>query len=258
MYSVTVMAASRTTILDRIYLRRRQNVGWRPSYETGRITREDAADRGHERLSRLASRLESYTGASLESRRALDFGCGWGRLAIPLAKRCEHVYGVDVSSAVLQKAEGNADRANVRNIEWLQTERLGELCGRYDLLISMHVFQHIPVGEGERLFTTVVHGLRPGGVAAINLVLRPSHPWAGLLGQLTRPPRRSASSPNGAGGRRQSRLKMLREYRHMLMGAYSLHRLGRLLADEGVADWHVQFRRGANPYDAATIFFRKD
>jgi trans-aconitate methyltransferase len=246
-------------IYDRVYLRRRRNVGWRPSYKTGRITREDAADKGYKQLDRLASKIQAYTGASLESRRALDFGCGWGRLAIPLAERCERVYGVDVSPAVLQEAERNANRVNVSNIEWLETERLSELSGRYDLLISTAVFQHIPVREGERLFATLVHGLRPGGVAAVNMVLRPSHPWVELFRWIRSSPRSSPSPPNMPRGRAQSHVQMLRQHRHMLMGAYSLNRLGRLLANEGVSVWHARFMRGtASPFDAVTIFFRKD
>src|SRR5580700_9118948 len=33
--------------------------------------------------------------------RALDFGCGVGRLALPLARRCQEVVGVDVSDSML-------------------------------------------------------------------------------------------------------------------------------------------------------------
>jgi 2-polyprenyl-3-methyl-5-hydroxy-6-metoxy-1,4-benzoquinol methylase len=245
-------------VYNRVYQRRRRNAGWLPRYEKGRVTREEAADRGSQQLERLAQRIQAYTGASLESRRALDFGCGWGRLAIPLAERCEHVYGVDISPAVLQKAERGAEEANVTNVEWLQTESLSTLSGRYDLLISTHVFQHIPSREGEQLLTTLVHGLSQGGVAAINLVLRPSHPWLELLPWAKRQSRSLPDRPGTSHGRSGSRLKLLRKHRHMLMGAYSLNRLGELLADEGILVWHVRFIRKAGAYDSATIFFRKD
>jgi ubiquinone/menaquinone biosynthesis C-methylase UbiE len=245
-------------VYNRAYLRRRRNSGWLPRYEKGRITREEAVDRGIQQLERLERKIQTYTGASLESRRALDFGCGWGRLAIPLAERCEHVYGVDISPAVLHKAQRNAEEADVTNVEWLQTESLSTLSGRYDLLISTHVFQHIPFREGEQLLTTLVHGLRPGGVAAINLLLRPSHPWRDLLPWAKTQSRSSPDRPNMPRGGRRSRLKRLRKQRHMLMGAYSLNRLGELLADEGVLVWHAQFIRKAGAYDSVTIFFRKD
>ena len=244
-------------IHDRLYLRRRRDSGWRPSYQTGRITRERAIETGYKHVARLASTIEARTGASLKSRRALDFGCGWGRLAIPLAERCEHVYGVDAARSVLQEAERNATSSNVTNIEWLQTGQLAELSGRYDLVISMLVFQHIPVKEGERLFAMLVGGLRPGGVGAINIVLRPDNPWGELLRRTKRwlPFRRDpADEGNGSNGR------SLRVYRHMLMGSYSLNRLGRLLDDGGVSEWNVEFLRAgpSQSFDAVTLYFRKD
>jgi 2-polyprenyl-3-methyl-5-hydroxy-6-metoxy-1,4-benzoquinol methylase len=185
----------------------------------------------------ISSSRGARTGASLESRTALDFGCGWGRLALPLAERCEHVFGVEVSQLVLGEAERIAAEANVTNVEWLQTDRLEELRGRYDLVISVLVFQHIAVAEGERLFSTLVGGLRPGGVGAIELVLRPARPMRHLL-----------VAP-----------KKLRGQLHMLRGSYSLNRIGRLLVAEGVSDWHVDYTRApsADACDTVRVIFIK-
>jgi cyclopropane fatty-acyl-phospholipid synthase-like methyltransferase len=224
-------------IYDRLYLRRRRDAGWLPSFKTGRITQEEARATGYTQLAKLADMIEARTGASLESRTALDFGCGWGRLALPLAERCEHVFGVEVSQLVLNEAERIATEASVTNVEWLQVDRLEELRGRYDLVISVLVFQHIPVAEGERLFTTLVRGLRPDGVGAIELVLRPAKPVARLL-----------AAP-----------KRLRGQLHMLRGSYSLNRIGRLLAAEGVSDWHVDYTRAptADACDTVRVTFTK-
>jgi SAM-dependent methyltransferase len=252
---------------DRLYLRRRRDRGWVPSYQTGRLTRERALETGYQQVAQLTRTLEAHTGSSLGSLRALDFGCGWGRLALPLAERCEHVYGLDVAPSVLQEAERNAKRLNVTNIEWMDAGKLAELSGRYDLVISMFVFQHIPVREGERILAMLVRGLRPRGMGAIYLVLRPSNPWAQLFRWMTTSPSSLDHKPmpvaNGSPDtcvRRRSRLRALRSYRHMLMGSYSLDRLGRLLADSGVARWRVDFARATTPraFDAATIVFAKD
>ncbi len=224
-------------IYERLYLRRRRDAGWMPSFHTGRITEEDARATGYKQLAKLAELIEARTGASLGSRTALDFGCGWGRLALPLAERCEHVFGVEVSQLVLNEAERIATEANLANVEWLQVDRLDELRGRYDLVISVLVFQHIPVAEGERLFTTLVQGLRPGGVGMIELVLRPAKPMA----RLRVAPRR------------------LRGQLHMLRGSYSLNRIGRLLAAEGVSDWHVDYTNAptSESCDAVRVTFSK-
>src|SRR6266496_3346600 len=41
--------------------------------------------------------------------RALDFGCGVGRILIPLARLCDEAAGVDVSSAMRAEARRNCD-----------------------------------------------------------------------------------------------------------------------------------------------------
>jgi 2-polyprenyl-3-methyl-5-hydroxy-6-metoxy-1,4-benzoquinol methylase len=217
--------------------------------------RERYFDGGSKQIAGLAARIEAHTGCALESRRALDFGCGVGRMALPLAERCEHVYGVDVSPAVLRAADSNARRMKLSNVEWLEAGRLAELSGRYDLVISHWVFQHIPSREGERIFSTLVRGLGPGGVGAIHVILRPSDPLAGILRWMRRLVR-GAYHP----------LRLIRDtdwaYPYMLMNSYSLNRLGRLLADGGVSEWHVKWHpmpvSGWQAYDHVTIIFRKD
>jgi trans-aconitate methyltransferase len=246
-------------IYDRAYLRRRRDAGWLPSYQTGRISRERAVETGYKQLARLASTIEAHTGAALEGRRALDFGCGWGRLAVPLAERCEHVYGVDVSPAVLAEAERNAQRGEVENVEWLQVDRLAELSGRYDLLISVLVFQHIPVRQGERLFATLVEGLRADGVGAVNLVLRPHDPRRELLRVVRGSLPLARGRGDGEAHRNGAGSQTPRSYVRTLLGSYSLNQIGRLLADAGVRSWSVELMRApsSSSFDTATVFFRK-
>jgi cyclopropane fatty-acyl-phospholipid synthase-like methyltransferase len=222
-----------------------QNYEWLGRY--GAAGREGFFDNGHKHAARMAASIETLTGAALESRRALDFGCGVGRVSLPLAERCEHVYGVDVSPGLLREADQNARDMNLSNVEWVEAGRLAELSGQYDLVVSMFVFQHIPVREGERIFATLLRGLRPGGVGNIHLTIRPSHPPAAFLrvtrsALLTRNP-----------------FAQIRGWTYMLMRSYSLNRLARLLADAGVTEWYARFTPGTAPaYDAVNIIFRKD
>jgi 2-polyprenyl-3-methyl-5-hydroxy-6-metoxy-1,4-benzoquinol methylase len=195
--------------------------------------RERIFAKGAEQVTTLLQRIEAQTGFVPESRRALDFGCGVGRNALPLAERCEHVYGLDVSPAVLREADANAKRLNLTNVEWMDAGRLAELHGLYDLVISFYVFQHIPSREGERIFATLVDGLRPGGVGAIHLTLRP-------------------------------RFRALdRSYLYRLVNSYSLTRIGRVLAAAGIVDWHAMMHarpmvdNGRPSYEDVTLIFRK-
>lgn len=188
-------------------------------------------ENGSRQLERLAADLAGFTGCTLEGRRALDFGCGMGRLAIPLAERCEHVWGLDISEPNLQVAHRTAGERGLENVDWMQASRLAELEGRYDLVLSYWVFQHIPSREGERIFATLVRGLAPGGVGALHVTLPESRP--GLAQRLN--------------------VRSL----YLSMNSYSLNRLGRVLADAGVLTWYVRWWR--NPVHAdVVIVFRKD
>ncbi len=239
-----------------LYMRRAGNVVQRGSTETTRLDgvgeegREALYRRGHQEIELLAARIEAQTGRTIEARTVLDFGCGVGRIALPLAERCEHVYGLDVSPAVLREADSNAKRLGLTNVEWMDAGRLGELGGKYDMVISLYVLQHIPSREGERIFATLLQGLRAGGVGALHVSLRPPMSVTGLV------------SSGGAEGRSAySPLNSMRALSYMLIHSYSLNRLGRLLAAAGIVEWHVKWHAratGWRTYETATIVFRKD
>jgi cyclopropane fatty-acyl-phospholipid synthase-like methyltransferase len=186
---------------------------------------------GEKQVQRLSAALETHTGASLHGRHALDFGCGLGRTTLPLAARCELVYGLDVSPLLLEKAADYADERGLANIEWMDSGRLPELTGQYDLAISFWVFQHIPSREGERIFAQILNGLRPGGLGALQFLVR-------TRSTLEMARRRDIGSL------------------YMALHSYSLSRLGELLAQAGVEDWHVRWS-GEPPRVNATLFFRK-
>lgn len=194
--------------------------------------RERVYQKGHAQMATMAKRLEQHTEFSIEGSRALDFGCGVGRNALALAQHCEHVYALDVSPAVLSEGARNAASRGLQNIEWMDAGRLAELSGQYDLAISFFVFQHIPSREGERIFATLLGGLRPGGAGAIHVTLRP-------------------------------RFRPSWSYLYALMNSYSLSRFVRLLAEAGVSEWYTRLHDGAKPEGAAsahrdvTIIFRK-
>jgi ubiquinone/menaquinone biosynthesis C-methylase UbiE len=226
-----------------------------PDFHHSRLdagARERFFESGRRHVAESLAAIESLVGADFECRAALDYGCGVGRLTLPLAERCEQVYGVDVSPSMLREAERNATRVGLLNIEWVPAERLEELSGAYDLVQSFLVFQHIPVREGERIFAALVRGLRSGGVGSIQVALRPSNRAAGAFHWTMKSVPFAYNLVNVARGRAWL-------YPHMQMNHYSLNRLGRLLAAAGITEWHTRFLAGLGrmSHDSAIIVFRK-
>lgn len=69
--------------------------------------------------------------------RIIDIGCGTGRHSIELAKRGYTVTGVDLSAAMLAKAEENAKKAGVKVTFLRQDARSLDLPNRYDLALIL-------------------------------------------------------------------------------------------------------------------------
>jgi SAM-dependent methyltransferase len=104
---------------------------------------------------------------------ALDFGCGVGRLALPLARHFRAVTGVDISDAYLAEAARNRDRQGLTNVEFVETiDGLAAQERRFDLVHSYIVFNHIPWLRGKKLIGALFALLRPGGVLAVHVLHR--------------------------------------------------------------------------------------
>jgi SAM-dependent methyltransferase len=103
-------------------------------------------------------------------RTVLDFGCGVGRLLIPFAKIAADVVGLDVSLSMLREARRNCDAQRLDNVRLFHSDdALSTLTGRFDLIHSCIVFQHIPADRGRTIFSQLLPHLRPGGIGAVQL-----------------------------------------------------------------------------------------
>lgn len=101
--------------------------------------------------------------------RALDFGCGAGRLVIPLARRFKSVTGVDISPDMRRLTKEYAAETGVTGVSTIETPEQAE--GVFDFVHSLMVFQHIPPERGYKLLATLIDKIAPGGVAALQVPL---------------------------------------------------------------------------------------
>jgi SAM-dependent methyltransferase len=118
----------------------------------------------------VLSTIRKHIDPRFAPRTVLDFGCGVGRLLIPLAKIAEDVVGLDVSSTMLEEARRNCDEQQLRNVRLFRSDdALSAITGPFDFIHSCIVFQHIPVERGRALLSKLLKLLAVGGVGAIQL-----------------------------------------------------------------------------------------
>lgn len=114
--------------------------------------------------------------------RALDFGCGAGRLTRALASQFESATGVDVSSSMIDKARSlNADMGNLEFRENNSACIDGFDDASVDLVYSCMTLQHIPATLAKGYVGEFLRVIRPGGVAAFQFVAGTDRSWRGRL-----------------------------------------------------------------------------
>ncbi|MGR3540769.1 MAG: class I SAM-dependent methyltransferase [Hasllibacter sp.] len=109
--------------------------------------------------------------------RVLDIGCGWGGMALTLARdHGAHVTGITLSErqhalATRRVAEaGLEDRIDIR----LQDYR--DVDGPFDRIVSVGMFEHVGVPNYRAYFDAVARLLTPDGVALIHTIGRTGPP----------------------------------------------------------------------------------
>lgn len=143
-------------------------------YRAERMGEEDRRaffDSGAREMSRTLATIRSHLAPHFRARSALDYGCGVGRLTIPIARESDRVLGVDVSQRMVDTALRNSQSAGVTNVDFMQSERFldaADAVFSFDFVHSYIVFQHIPVREGMRITEVMLRRLAPGGVGALH------------------------------------------------------------------------------------------
>jgi len=149
-------------------------------------TRASFFESGERHVTRLLDLVERVAPGH-RARRVLDFGCGVGRVLIPLALRSDEAVGVDVSDAMLAEARRNCDEHGCTNVEFTTDIALLVDGPKFDLVHSYIVLQHIPEKRGMAIVSDLVELLAVDGVGAIHVqyareasALRESAQWLRL------------------------------------------------------------------------------
>ncbi len=109
----------------------------------------------------------------------LDIGCGWGGMALTLARdHGAEVLGITLSTEQLARARQRAEEAGLSHrvrFELLDY-RDKALAGRFDRIVSVGMFEHVGINHYHAFFGAVHRLLTPGGVALVHAIGRSSGP----------------------------------------------------------------------------------
>lgn len=192
--------------------------------------REEFFSTGQEFVDTVLARHSTCFGP-LKTVRALDFGCGVGRLTLALADRFDEVRGIDISPSMLAEAEKNARaEAKADRVTFgLSDDDLSQATGQYDLVFSFIVLQHIPVDRGMAIIRRLIGRVRPCGAFFLHVSTWPRPTLANRVAA------RLKSSPALMGLYNLARRRSFGQPT-MLMGNYPLGAVLKLLHDAGVSD----------------------
>ena len=181
---------------------------------------------------RILKQFEKHFGA-LPRGRALDHGCGVGRLSLPLAREFSEALGLDVSQSMIAEARLNAERAGTANLRFARTDdALSQATGEFDFVNSLMVLQHVPVRRGLAILLRLLAKVRPGGGFHFHVSVRTDRLGSRALWWLSHHVPGVKVWQNICAGRPWNAPAMQ-------MNNYPLNRIAVMLASSGISDFLV-------------------
>lgn len=123
------------------------------------------------KLAHIAAKLALAPGQHV-----LDIGCGWGGMAIFLARHADvRVTGITLSEeqAALARerahAAGVADRVKIELVDYRDMAARGD---KYDRVVSVGMFEHVGTPQFETFFRSCANLLKPEGVMLLHTIGR--------------------------------------------------------------------------------------
>lgn len=109
--------------------------------------------------------------------RVLDIGCGWGGMAIYIARHfdCE-VVGVTLSDEQHAMARERVKRAGLESRVDIRIQDYRHVEGTFDAVVSVGMFEHVGVGHYLEYFSKIRDLLTDGGCALVHSIGRKGGP----------------------------------------------------------------------------------
>ncbi|MCB1548443.1 MAG: class I SAM-dependent methyltransferase [Hyphomicrobiaceae bacterium] len=107
----------------------------------------------------------------------LDIGCGWGGLALYLARHYGlSVTGITLSTEQLRLAEARADAAGLARRVHFALEDFRKVTGTFDRIVSVGMLEHVGINHYDTYFQQIGALLSDSGVALVHTIARSDSP----------------------------------------------------------------------------------
>lgn len=212
---------------------------------------EDFFKSGEVHISHTLETIRKHLDKDFSPKNCLDFGCGVGRLVIPLAMISQSVTGVDVSQSMLVEAGKNCQARSINNARLLRCDDdLQVLYDKYDFIHSFIVFQHIPVRRGEKILQRLLSHLDSEGIGVLHFTI-------GVNADLPHTVSTYIKSHVPL-GRNIINIVRGRKFNaaEMQMNAYDLRRILEVLHSFGICEFFAEFTDD-EPIQSIILYFKK-
>ncbi len=148
-----------------------------PGKQHGRWDKEAFFESGRVEIRRILERVEkagASAGRQLPRNRALDFGCGVGRLTQALGGAFERVDGVDIAPSMVELAREwnqHGDRCTYHVNDRDDLSLFAD--GTFDFVYTAHVLQHMEPRYSRKYVDEFFRLLSPDGMALFEMVTEP-------------------------------------------------------------------------------------
>ncbi len=143
--------------------------------------------RGDETLEEAQAAKKRHIAAKLMLDRpdleVLDIGCGWGGMALTLARDYgARVTGITLSEEQLAAARARAEEAGLSALVRFELMDYRAMDRQFDRIVSVGMFEHVGVPNFPAYFATIKRCLKPDGVALLHSIGRfegagATNPW---------------------------------------------------------------------------------
>ena len=135
----------------------------------------DSLDRAqHQKKAHIAAKLRLSAG-----QRVLDIGCGWGGLALYLAREYGvEVLGITLSREQLEVARSRAEQSGLASRVRFELWDYREVRGEFDRIVSVGMFEHVGPPHFRNFFDRCRQLLAPDGLMVLHTIARADGPGA--------------------------------------------------------------------------------